>query len=83
LGTDVSLGLGKPLKFYDRIYLNDYFGVTPEIEKDHYYGGYIRPAYISDSAVTNYKMTGDDYIEAGEYLKNGGSLDYARNLLKK
>lgn len=73
---DASLGLGKPLHFYDRIYLNDVFNVTPEIEEGEYYGGYIRPSYIEGSKYSP-GFTGDDYLEAGETLptyKTGGII---------
>lgn len=43
-GEDQSRGIGTPIEFYDRVYLNDYYKVNPEIPEDSYYGGYIQPA---------------------------------------
>lgn len=51
---DVSLGIGTPIEFYDRVYLDDYFGTKPDIPKDSYYGGYIRPAYIEENNSKEY-----------------------------
>ena len=46
-GEDVSLGIGKPVNFYDRIYLDDFYGVNrPQLGEDEYYGGYIKPAVL-------------------------------------
>ena len=43
--TDQSHGIGTPINFYDRIYLDDYFGVSSKPQNsDEYYGGYITPA---------------------------------------
>lgn len=42
---DQTQGLGKPMEFYDRIYLDDYFGVNTNVPQDSYYGGYIAPAF--------------------------------------
>lgn len=38
---DLSFGVGKPVPMYDRIYLDDYYGVNSMPQKDEYYGGYI------------------------------------------
>ena len=38
---DISLGIGKPIEFYDRVYLDDYYGVDSKPDKGQYYGGYI------------------------------------------
>lgn len=43
-GEDKSLGIGKPIHIYDRIYLNDYFRIPEEnidFDKNTYYGGYL------------------------------------------
>lgn len=40
----MSNGIGKPVHIYDRIYLDDYYGVPKEnrrIEPNTYYGGYL------------------------------------------
>ena len=43
-GKDFSFGLGKPFDLYDRVYLNDYYGVKREDvanDKHSYYGGWL------------------------------------------
>lgn len=73
-GDDVSLGIGKPIDFYDRLYLNDYAGISgPELGPDEYYGGYIRPAYIAESpkiSSKDYHITGNDLDDMGFYPTN-------------
>lgn len=45
---DQSLGIGKPIHFYDRIYLDDYYGVDSKPQNpDEYYGGYLPPATVT------------------------------------
>lgn len=49
-GEDVSGGIGKPVHIYDRIYLDDYYGVPKEnrrIEPDTYYGGYLPEVIVT------------------------------------
>lgn len=49
-GEDKSLGIGKPIHIYDRIYLDDYYGVPKEnrrIEPDTYYGGYLPEVIVT------------------------------------
>lgn len=76
---DMSFGIGKPVEFYDRIYLNDYYGVTPQIDEGVTEGGYLQPAYIEASAVTGSTLTGEDYYNAGEsslpVYSKGGKLN--------
>lgn len=76
---DMSLGVGEPVEFYDRIYLNDYYGVTPQIDEGVTEGGYLQPAYIEASTVTGSTFTGEDYYDAGEeslpQYKCGGRLN--------
>ena len=61
-GEDSTLSVGKPIDFYDRVYLDDYFGVdSTDIPSDSYYGGYIRPAWISEEPGSDYHVTGDDF----------------------
>lgn len=40
-GKDESFGLGQPFEFYDRLYLDDYYGVNSKPTKGEYYGGYL------------------------------------------
>lgn len=40
---DISLGIGTPVRMYDRVYLNDFYGVNPEdlrMPEGDYYGGW-------------------------------------------
>lgn len=49
-GEDKSLGIGKPIHIYDRIYLDDYYGVPKEkrvLDKDTYYGGYLPEVIVT------------------------------------
>lgn len=46
-GKDQSLGIGKPINIYDRIYLDDYYGVDSTPEKGNYYGGYISESHVT------------------------------------
>ena len=52
-GTDESKGLGTPIEFYDRIYLDDFYGVNSRPEPDSFYGGYIQPARITAKRKTH------------------------------
>lgn len=38
---DMSFGLGSPLYFYDRIHLDDWFGIDSSARPGTYYGGYL------------------------------------------
>lgn len=38
---DETLGIGKPIEFYDRIYFDDYYKVNSAPNKGDYYGGYL------------------------------------------
>ena len=40
-GKDESNGVGKPVKFYDRLYLDDFYGVSSKPKDEDYYGGYL------------------------------------------
>ena len=49
-GEDKSLGIGKPIHIYDRIYLDDYFNIPKEnrtLDKDTYYGGYLPEVIVT------------------------------------
>lgn len=49
-GEDKSLGIGKPIHIYDRIYLDDYFNIPKEnrtLYKDTYYGGYLPEVIVT------------------------------------
>jgi hypothetical protein len=35
------MGIGNPIEFYDRVYLNDYYGVDNTPPSGVYYGGYL------------------------------------------
>lgn len=43
-GSDESMGIGKPVHFYDRLYLDDFYGVDSSVRgypKGTYYGGWL------------------------------------------
>lgn len=46
---DQTQGIGNPINFYDRIYLDDYFGVDSRPGAGEYYGGYLQPATVISS----------------------------------
>lgn len=45
---DLSLGIGKPIDFYDRIYLDDYYGVDSSARPGTYYGGYLPEIFVDN-----------------------------------
>lgn len=45
---DMSLGLGKPLYFYDRVHLDDYYGVDSSARPGTYYGGYLPEIFVDN-----------------------------------
>ena len=53
------LGAGKPFEVYDRIYLDDYYGVNSAQEPDSYYGGYLSSITI----FPNYSSGGKIHIK--------------------
>jgi len=40
---DATGGIGKPFYIYDRVYLDDYYGVDSKPSDGGYYGGYLMP----------------------------------------
>ena len=66
---DASGGFGNPISFYDRVYLDDYYGVNSRPEPDSYYGGYIIPSYVQADA------------SKGNQFKSGGDKDQVRKLI--
>lgn len=60
-GEDKSLGIGKPIHIYDRIYLDDYFKIPKEnrnLNKNTYYGGYL-PEVIVDGRYKRKTLSGN------------------------
>lgn len=53
---DLSFGIGKPVPMYDRIYLDDYYGVNSMPQKDEYYGGYIPEVTVTPKKSTGGKL---------------------------
>lgn len=53
---DLSFGVGKPVPMYDRIYLDDYYGVNSMPQKDEYYGGYIPEVTVTPKKSTGGKL---------------------------
>lgn len=46
-GSDVFKGITNPVSFYDRIYLDDYYGVKSKVEPGDYFGGYLPEVVIT------------------------------------
>jgi hypothetical protein len=70
-GKDETRGIGKPVPFYDRIYLSDYYGVKPQLllpPKGDYFG-----KWLPELVVTNKKALG------GHLYKNAGPLDKSKS----
>jgi hypothetical protein len=87
---DASLGIGKPIEFYDRVYLNDYYGVDSKPDKGQYYGGYIpeveiRPETYDDGGIPTYDEGGkviptqEEYITQQIDAKKAAALANFRN----
>ena len=54
---DASGGIGSPFTIYDRVYLDDYFGVNSRPQNpDEYYGGYLVPSVISSEKASGGKI---------------------------
>ena len=54
---DASGGFGNPVNFYDRVYLDDYYGVDSRPQNpDEYYGGYILPSVVSSEKASGGKI---------------------------
>lgn len=50
---DASLGVGNPVNIYDRLYLDDYYGVSPKQTRPKpgdYYGGYLPEVVIQNKS---------------------------------
>lgn len=59
-GSDESLGIGNPIEFYDRIYLDDYYKIDNTPPNGVYYGGYLPEIRIISK--TNKYSDGTDGI---------------------
>lgn len=46
-GKDAFNGMTDPVSFYDRIYLDDYYGVKSSVEPGDYFGGYLPEVVIT------------------------------------
>lgn len=58
-GEDESIGLGKPIEFYDRIYLDDYYDIPEENRKpigNASYGGYLPEVTITSKYKNGNKL---------------------------
>lgn len=71
---DLSFGLGKPLPFYDRVYLDDYYGVDSSAKPGTYYGGYLPEVTIETSPGLGFSTN-----SAGNYINFGVPLLPKRN----
>lgn len=58
---DASGGLGNPVNYYDRIYLDDYYGAPSKPEEGTYYGGWLPEVGIS--ATKELKQGGKIHIK--------------------
>lgn len=58
---DASGGLGNPVNYYDRIYLDDYYGASSKPEEGTYYGGWLPEVEIS--ATKELKQGGKIHIK--------------------
>ena len=66
--ADQSMGIGKPIPFYDRVYLNDYYGISPESaapDEGDYYGGWLQDITVMP----------EDKNASGQSLANGGKVN--------
>lgn len=65
IAGDMSFGLGNPLYFYDRVHLDDYYGVDSSARPGTYYGGYLPEIFV--------QSTGNGYStnSVGDYVKFG------------
>jgi hypothetical protein len=64
-GEDQSNGIGKPVHFYDRIYLDDFYQVPTK-----YRGGY----YLPEVTVTPEKAFGGPLVQSANKYGEGGKL---------
>lgn len=56
---DASLGIGKPIEFYDRVYLDDYYNINSSPKEGDYYGGYLPEITV----MPNKYAEGTDQVE--------------------
>ncbi len=69
-GKDSFRGITNPVSFYDRIYLDDYYGVDSSAKEGEYYGGYL-------PEVTVYPWT-NKYVTGGPLNEEVPSLKPVR-----
>jgi hypothetical protein len=72
-GKDETRGIGKPIPFYDRIYLSDYYGVEPQSllpYKGDYFG-----KWLPELIVTNKKALGGHLYKGGGNKQQLGIID--------
>lgn len=65
-GQDQTQGIGKPVPFYDRIYLDDYYDVNSAPNKGDYYGGYLPEFKVKPKKYAE----GTHRVTAGESLSS-------------
>ena len=76
--ADASLGIGKPIEFYDRVYLDDFYGVNSQPKKGDYYGGYLPEIEIFGFGKGGTFKSGSTLINRSKLLKNhkeGGEIN--------
>lgn len=66
---DMSFGLGTPLYFYDRVHLDDYYGVDSSARPGTYYGGYLPEIFVESFGSGHTTNSMGDHTEFGVPLK--------------
>lgn len=73
-GEDLSLGIGKPVNIYDRIYLDDYYG-TPE----EYRGSTYIPEVTVTAKRRKHEFGGNLFPDGGSTGNTNGWLDFFKS----
>lgn len=53
-GEDVFEGITNPISFYDRIYLDDYYGVKSSVKPGDYFGGWLPEVVVTPNPLSKY-----------------------------
>lgn len=68
--NDETMGIGNPIEFYDRIYLDDYYDVDKQHHEDNaktgYYGGYLPEIVVTNNTNTNRHKSIDKKVMGGK-----------------
>lgn len=74
---DISAGVGKPVNLYDRVYLDDYYGISSAPEEGTYYGGYIPEVTVKGKKRKKANGGGLDFLDKPFSYKPVPSVRYA------